>query len=148
MVRSTRPGRFLNDDERARVEAAIAAAERETSGEIRVVVDRRSFGDPLPEARRRFGRLKMHETRDRNAVLILLAVRSRRFAIFGDEGVHRHLGNDGWAHIRDGMAERFGRDDFGGGLVYAVEEVAKVLREHFPWRDGDVNELPDQVVET
>lgn len=147
MNRSARPGAFLRSDEKAQVEAAIAQAERGTSGEIRVVISRRVKGDALEVARDAFQRLGMHETRERNGVLVLLATASRSFAILGDEGVHRHVGQDGWDHLRDGMAERFRRDDFGGGLAYAVEEVGRVLAEHFPRRADDRNELPNAVVE-
>lgn len=145
--RKSRPTAFLTPEEKRRVETAIAEAERRTSAEIRVVISRRAQGDPLEAARRAFARLRMHETRERNGVIIYLATADRRFAIFGDEGVHRFVGQAGWESIRDGMAERFARGAFGEGLVYAVEQVGKVLAEHFPWREDDVNELPDEVVE-
>ena len=145
--RPDRPTAFLSADEKNRVEAAIRAAERRTSAEIRVVVSRKAKGDPLDAARRLFARLNMHETKERNGVLILLAVAERRFAIYGDEGIHRHLGQDGWERVRDGMAERFRNGDFAGGLVYAVEAVGRVLAEAFPWQEDDENELPDAVVE-
>jgi putative membrane protein len=45
------------------------------------------------------------------------------------------------------MAERFRQNDFAGGLVYAVDRVGQVLAEHFPRQQGDLNELPDAVVE-
>jgi len=147
MARSNRPGAFLTPEERKRVEAAIRAAEGQTSGEIRVVISRQVKGDPLAAARTQFARLRMHETAQRNGVLILLVPATRRFAILGDEGIHQVLGPQGWERVRDGMAERFRQDDFPGGLVYAVEEVGGVLREHFPWREGDVDELPNEVVE-
>lgn len=147
MERSLRPQAFLSADERRRVEEAVAAAERETSAEIRVVISRTVHGDALEAARERFARLRMHETAGRNAVLILLAVASRRFAIFGDEAVHRVVGQEGWEHVRDGMGERFRRDDFGGGLAYGVEQVGRVLKERFPWREGDADELPNRVEE-
>ncbi len=145
--RPGRPTAFLPADEKRRVEAAIRGAERRTSAEIRVVVSRKVKGDPLDAARRLFARLKMHETRERNGVLILLAVAERRFAIYGDEGIHQHLGQDGWERVRDGMADRFRRGEFADGLVYAVEAVGRVLAEAFPWQEGDENELPDAVVE-
>jgi len=146
-ARSERPAAFLTPEETARVEAAIASAERRTSGEIRVVISRRAKGDPLDAARKTFDRLRMHETADRNGVLVFLAVSEHRFAILGDEGIHRHVGADGWNRVRDEMAERFASDDFGGGLVHAIEAVGRVLSEHFPRREGDVDELADQVVE-
>jgi uncharacterized membrane protein len=147
MERSARPRAFLTAAERDRVQAAIAAAERETSGEIRVVVSRRVRGDALQAARKRFTQLKMQRTKERNGVLILLAVTSRRFAILGDEGIHRVVGSEGWERIRDGMAQRFRQDDFAGGLAWGVGEIGSVLRAQFPWQPGDVNELPDAVVE-
>ncbi|MBI5013997.1 MAG: TPM domain-containing protein [Deltaproteobacteria bacterium] len=147
MTRSKRPGAFLTDEEKARVASAIAAAEKETSGEIRVVISRKVRGGVLDAAKDAFRRLKMHETRERNAVLILVATVSRAFAILGDEGVHRHLGQEGWDHIRDGMAERFRQGDVAGGLVHAVSEVGTVLARHFPWRADDRDELPNDVVE-
>ncbi len=145
--RKKRPTAFLTPEERAAVEDAIAAAEGTTSGEIRVVISRSAKGDPLEAARRAFARLGMQETRERNGVLIYLATADRKFAIYGDEGIHRIIGQEGWERIRDGMAERFARGAFGEGLVYAVREVGKVLARHFPWRPDDVNELPDEVVE-
>jgi uncharacterized membrane protein len=104
-------------------------------------------GGILDAARDAFRRLKMHETRDRNAVLILVATANRTFTILGDEGVHRHMGQEGWDHIRDGMAERFRQGDPAGALVYAVWEVGAVLARHFPWQEGDTDELSNEVVE-
>lgn len=147
MARSSRPGAFLTPEEAGRVEGAIQEAERQTSGEIRVVISRTARGDPLEAARERFARLRMHETQERNAVLVFLAVTDRRFAILGDEGIHRLVGQEGWDHLRDGMAARFREDDFAGGLAYAVAEIAQVLREHFPWHEGDVDELPNEIFE-
>lgn len=129
-----------------KVEQAIKEAEKKTSGEIRIIVNRKAKGDPLQAAAKAFKRLGMHKTKQRNGVLILLAAASRGFAILGDEGVHRFVGQDGWDKIRDQMAERFRQNDFAGGLVYAVEEVGKTLAEHFPYEEGDVNELPDEIV--
>lgn len=147
MLGLSRPAKFLQPEQRERVRAAILEAEKETSGEIRVVISRRAGADPLAAAQRAFRRLRMHETRDRNGVLILLATRSRRFAILGDEGIHRLLGQHGWDRARDAMAERFRQGDFAGGLIAGIEAVAVVLREHFPCCEGDRDELSDDVVE-
>lgn len=145
--RETKPGAFLTPAEKSRVEAAIAAAERVTSGEIRVLISRRVKGDPLAAARKVFHRLGMQRTRERNGVLILLASASRRFVILGDEGIHRAMGQGWWDGIRDGMAARFGGGDFAGGLVHGVEEAGRALAARFPWRPDDTNELPNEVVE-
>jgi putative membrane protein len=35
----------------------------------------------------------------------------------------------------------------GDGIVAAVERVGVVLSEHFPRSTGDVNEIPDKLIE-
>jgi len=147
MERTDKPGKFLTAEEKALIAQAIGQAEDASSAEVRVVVTDRFRGEPLEEARRWFEKLEMEKTRERNGVLLLLAVKSRKFAILGDEGIHRHMGDEGWGTVRDHMAERFRADDFAGGIAAGVEEVGRVLAAHFPPRDDDVNELPNEVVE-
>ncbi len=142
-----RPSTFLTTAERARVQAAIAAAERNTSGEIRVVLSRRAKGDALAAAKSYFHRLRMHETPERNAVLLFIATKTRQFAILGDREIHQKVGQHGWDRTRDAMAERFARGDFEGGLIHAVEEVGKVLQACFPCGESKSNHLRDEVVE-
>ena len=131
-----------------RVVAAIGGAERRTSGEIRVVVSRRNVAEPVAEAQRQFERLGMTHTSRRNGVLILLAPRSRTFAVIGDTGVHEKCGAAFWTTLAAAMTEHFKRGDFTAGLVHGIERAGALLTEHFPRAPGDRNELPNDVEET
>ena len=131
----------------ARVTTAIVAAERRTSGEIRVLVVRGNAEDPVAVARKHFERLEMHRTKARNAVLILVAPRSRTFAVVGDVGVHEKCGDAFWSELAAAMTEHFKRGDFTGGLVVGIERAGALLEEFFPRAADDRNELPDQVEE-
>ena len=137
--------RFLKPEEEARLLAAIERAESKTSGEIRVHIEGRCPGDPLPAARRRFARLGMSGTAERNGVLFYVAARDRKFSVVGDEGIHLHVGDPFWNRLRDGLRERFARGEFAAGLEQAIGEVAEELSHAFPRRSGDVNELPDSI---
>jgi uncharacterized membrane protein len=64
---------FLNQLRHDDIVAAIGAAERRTSGEIRVFVSHKSVADPVPAAQKAFVRLGMEKTREQNGVLIFLA---------------------------------------------------------------------------
>ncbi|MCX6938538.1 MAG: TPM domain-containing protein [Verrucomicrobia bacterium] len=128
-----------------RIEAAIAAAERLTSGEIRVVVSRRAAPEPVAAARHEFNRLGMDATSARNGVLIFLAPRSRTFAVIGDTGVHTHCGDAFWREVAAAMEAAFRRDDFTSGLVLGIERTGALLATHFPRSPDDRNELPNQV---
>ena len=128
-----------------KVVAAIAAAERRTSGEIRVLLARHAAPEPVPAAQRHFDRLGMTQTRDRNGVLIFLAPRSRTFAVIGDTGVHEKCGDAFWRELAAAMENHFRAGDFTAGLVHAIDRAGALLAEHFPRAPDDRNELPDQI---
>jgi uncharacterized membrane protein len=136
------------------IAAAVAAAERPTSGEIRVHLERRlprraaAAADPLARASEVFTTLRMHETTERSGVLIYLAVDDRKLAIVGDSGVHARVGDAYWERVRDGMVERLRRGDARDAVLHAVGAVGEVLQRFFPRRPDDQNELSDRVSTT
>ena len=139
---------FLDRLDHKRIVAAIAAAERTTSGEIRVFIQRGEVeSDPLLFAEKKFLELGMHKTAERNAILILVAPRAQKFAVVGDEGVHKNCGAEFWQHLVDAMRAHFQREEFTDALVEAIESAGKLLAQHFPRQRDDRNELSDQVIE-
>jgi uncharacterized membrane protein len=133
------------------IAAAVAAAERATSGEIRVHLERRlprrgaTAADPLARATEVFTTLRMHETAEHSGVLIYLAIDDHKLAILGDGGVHARVGDAYWQRVRDGMVERLRRGDARDAVLHAVREVGEVLQRFFPRRPDDRNELSDRV---
>ena len=147
-MKEMRTKEFLSKLEHDRIVQAIRDAESRTSGEIRVFVQRGKMSvDPLIVAQKKFHRLGMHETRERNAVLIFLAPRAHKFAIVGDKAIHEKCGEDFWQHIVDGMRVHFQNEKFSQALTEAINEVGNVLASHFPRTRADANELPDEIIE-
>lgn len=138
---------FIKRLDHPRLEAAIAAAEAKTSGEIRVLVHRRPIDEPVSFAQAEFLRLGMQKTRERNGVLFFVAPDSQSFAIIGDEGVHLKCGPAFWTGLAATLQAGFRREDYSGALVEAIARAGSLLAEHFPRRPDDTNELPDNVVE-
>ena len=142
---------FIEEDFEA-ISRAIAEAEAGTSAEIRVHLDRRvphgrfwTRGHPLKRAQALFTRLGMHRTRERNGVLIYLAVEDRKLAIVGDQGIHAHVGDAYWEQLRDLMvADLRGRTPR-DGVIKAVQDLGRVLQQHFPRRGDKPNELSNKV---
>ena len=139
--------KFLSKLDSDRIVAAIADAERKSSGEIRVHVTRRKPDNLEERARRRFELLGMTRTADRNGVLFYVAPNLRRFQILGDSGIHEKVGDDFWKETAAGMEEHFRRGDFTEGLVHGIARAGELLAAHFPRAAGDTNELPDEVTE-
>jgi len=129
-----------------RIEDAIRAAEHRTSGEIRVSIAPLFWGNVRREAEKAFQRLGMTATKGRNGVLFLIVPSRRRFVILGDEGIHRHVGDEFWNSIASAMSDHFRRGDFTEGIVRGIGKVGEKLANHFPYEgERDVNELPDEV---
>ncbi|MDQ2824996.1 MAG: TPM domain-containing protein [Verrucomicrobiota bacterium] len=139
---------FLSKLEHDRIVQAIQEAEAKTSAEIRVYVQRGKLnGNPLSTAQKRFQKLGMHKTRERNAVLIFVAPRAHKFAVVGDQAIHEKCGETYWRQIVDLMREHFRSERFSDAIVEAIRDIGRVLAEHFPKRSTAVNELPDDIVE-
>ena len=139
---------FLGRLDHERIVQAIRDAEAKTSAQIRVYLQRGELeGDPLGPAQKRFEKLKMHKTAERNGVLIFIAPRAQKFAVVGDEGIHQRCGGAYWQHVVDGMREHFRREEFSDAIVTGISGVGLALAKHFPRSATGTNELPDEIVE-
>ena len=139
---------FLNKVEHDRIVQAIREGESKTSGEIRVFIQRGKLNaDPLVAAQKKFHQLRMHTTRERNAVLIFVAPRAHKFAVVGDKAIHEKCGDEFWRRIVDGMRVHFQNEKFSHALIEAISEIGKLLAAYFPKTRANANELPDSVVE-
>jgi uncharacterized membrane protein len=146
MVTASR-ARAVHGIDVARVEEAVRAAERRTSGEIRVAVARfYVWGDVQRAARYAFDRLQMERTRRRNGVLVYVAPWRRRFALLGDVGIHQKVPPTFWRDVAEVMAAEMRRGDVTAALLRAISLIGDELATWFPPEPtGDVNELPDSV---
>lgn len=146
-----KPSHFLKALEHDRIVAAVAAAERGTSGQIRVYVSRRSPENALTLARERFIELGLTRTKQRNAVLLFFAPQVRRVAVVGDFGVDARCpgGPAYWQGVIDAMRVPLRAGDYTGAIVGAVGTIGALLAEHFPAnpKGSQENELPDDVIE-
>jgi len=72
---------FFSQIQKQAIQDAIANAELNTSGEIRLHVDDKCSGEPVSKAIETFEKLKMHETELRNGVLIYVAITDKKLAM-------------------------------------------------------------------
>lgn len=126
---------------------AVKAAEMRTSAEIRVYVEDHTGGtEAISRAWQHFSALHMHETAARNGVLVYVAVRDRKFAIIGDQGINTLVPAHFWEDVRDTMRTHFRAAAFAEGVSEAIAQTGKLLAQFFPRQHDDVNELSDDVV--
>jgi len=139
---------FLSKLEHDRIVQTIREAESKTSGEIRVFVQRGKLkSDPLAAAQKKFRQLRMHKTRESNAVLIFVVPRAHKFAVVGDKAIHEKCGDEFWQRVVTRMRTHFQNENFSDALVEAIKEIGSVMASHFPKTLGNANELPDDIIE-
>lgn len=136
---------FLTQTEEAQIIDAIKIAEKNTSGEIRVHLEKTSDKNPLERAKEVFYFLKMDETKNHNGILFYVAVDDKKFSVLGDEGIDKVVSNDFWNSIKDAVIKQFSQGKYADGLKEGILETGKKLKEYFPYHLDDEDELSNEI---
>lgn len=139
---------FFSEEEKKRIINSIRAAEMRTSGEIRVYIESKCrFVDPLDRAAEIFWGLKMDHTKDRNAILVYVAVRDHQYAVYADNGIHEKVGEKFWKQEVKAMYKHFKQNQVSDAIAQVITDVGEALHVNFPYEHAiDKNELPDDIV--
>ncbi|MFN8353384.1 MAG: TPM domain-containing protein [Spirosomataceae bacterium] len=137
---------LLTDEQQKQIVATIKAAEKNTSGEVKVHIEANCTSDEvLDRAKEVFFNLGMHRTERRNGVLFYVATEDRKFAILGDEGIDAVVPDDFWQTTRDLMRKHFQKAEYAEGLSAGIQLAGQQLQAYFPYQDDDTNELSDDI---
>jgi uncharacterized membrane protein len=138
---------FFTPEQQERMVEAIRQAEKNTSGEVRVFIETKCrYVDPVDRAKEIFFNLKMENTKDRNAVLLYLALDDHQLALFADEGIYQRCGAEFWNSEVKKIIAAFTKDDYTGGICLVVADIGEALKQQFPYDTVDKNELPDELI--
>jgi uncharacterized membrane protein len=138
---------LLTDAQEQQLVEAIQKAEEQTSGEIKLHIERTcSKENVLDRAVEVFGMLHMHQTLLRNGVLFYVAYESHKFAVIGDEGINAVVPDDFWDKVKQTVLAHFVEEKYAEGLSLGILMAGDQLKTYFPYDEkGDLNELPDDI---
>jgi len=136
---------FLTPGQEKEIVEAIIKAEKQTSGEIRVHIEKTSNGDVDERAHDVFHLLKMDETELQNGVLIYVAVEDRSFVICGDKGIDKVVPENFWDKTKEAIENQFKNGDFKNGILEGVLMAGEQLKHFFPFTNNDRNELDNEI---
>lgn len=139
------PKDFFSPEQQSQLIQAIREAEKNTSGEIRVHLDKHCNGDPYKRAITIFEKLKMHKTAQRNGVLFYLSIEDHKLAIIGDQGIHKKVPEGFWNQIFELMVQEFKKGQLIEGLSKGIALAGEQLGNYFPYQKNDQNELSDEL---
>lgn len=136
---------FFSEAQQAQIIQAIREAETNTSGEIKVHVEKVCPGDVMQRAKEIFLQLKLHETKLRNGVLFYMALDDHKFAILGDAGINEAVPANFWDDIKNDMRTQLKQGLLAESICEGIQQAGKQLKAHFPFQTGDTNELSDDI---
>jgi uncharacterized membrane protein len=135
----------ISKEEEDAIVAAIAGAEMNTSGEIRVHVESVCKKEPFERAVELFHKLEMDKTELRNGVLIYVALDDKKLAIIGDAGINAVVPEYFWDATKERMILHFKEGKFADGIAEAVTAAGFHLKQYFPRESNDTNELSNEL---
>ncbi len=136
---------IFSDQDLKEISAAINTFEGRTSGEIVISFNTSSHNQPYKSAKRIFEKAKLHQTKERNATLIVLFLSEQKFAVYGDVGIHEKVPKNFWEETVDDMRTQFGQGNMREGLLAGIHKLGENLAKYFPVSDDDQNELSDKL---
>eukprot|EP01039_Chlorochromonas_danica_P016694 gene16694-19788_t len=135
----------FTDEEQQRIRKAIEEAEKHTSGQIRVCIEKKCNEEVLDRSAKYFHQLDMHKTRLRNGVLIYVATVDRKFAIIGDAGINKAVPDGFWDDAKEEMLKNFKYGNIVDGIVTGLSIAGEHLQKYFPHQADSANELSDDI---
>jgi uncharacterized membrane protein len=140
------PQNFLSDTQKTEIINAIQTAERNSSGEIRVHIEKIcSSENVLDRAAEVFAEIGMINTAQQNGVLFYLSIDDRKFAVIGDKGIDKVVPENFWESTKILLRTHFSQGQFTEGLVKGIHLAGEQLKHFFPYQSDDLNELPDEI---
>ena len=137
--------KYFTQENKLQIANAIRVAEMNTSGEIRLHIEKYCKGDVLDQAAYVFEKLEMHKTKQRNGVLFYLAVEDHKFAILGDAGINQKVPSDFWDKTNDTVLSKFKEGKLTEGLTTGILMAGEQLKANFPYLADDKDELSNEI---
>jgi uncharacterized membrane protein len=142
--------KYLTNYDLERIKEEIAKVEQTTSGEIKLSVRQKrklheKLFNPHELAIRDFERLGIANTRDKTGVLIFIIFNERYYDILADEGINSKIHHSVWIGIESRIIQEFRNEGYLNGILHIIDRIGSILKQEFPLRSGDVNELSDDV---
>jgi uncharacterized membrane protein len=143
--------RVFSPDDLAAIGGAVAACEKSHRGELRFVVEgplpvSALWHDQSPRARavELFSRQRVWDTAENSGILIYVQLVDRKVEILADRGIAARVPQAEWDAICRAMEASFRGGEWRRGALRAVARAGALLASHFPARNHNPNELPDQ----
>lgn len=142
---------FLNKTDLEEIQNKISEIEKSTSGELRLCLKlKRGLLEKKNTVRdiamKEFYKLGMHKTEDKTGILIFILFGEKKFEIVAGEGINSRISQNTWDEMTKKLIKDFSEGNYKKGLIYCIQNIGEILSREFPVKEGDRNELPDEII--
>ena len=88
----------------------------------------------------------LHKTQAATGVLLFVSLFEHRVIVLADEGIDAKVDEGQWKQVDEAILSGIVGGSLRDGLIEGIGRCGEVLAEHFPWEEGDRNELPDRLI--
>jgi len=88
----------------------------------------------------------LYKTKDANGILIFISVFEHKVIILGDSGINERIDPDSWKNIVSDTTAGIREHKQCDAICTAIEQVGTLLKDHFPIKDDDENELHNLII--
>ena len=88
----------------------------------------------------------LHETEAATGVLLFVSLLEHRVIVLGDHGIAAVVPGKAWEETDAAILAGIRAGSLRDGLVEGIRLAGEVLAGHFPYEDGNRNELPDRLI--
>lgn len=89
----------------------------------------------------------LHRTAGETGVLIFISLLERKVWIIGDRGINERIDPATWAELARDLSTGIREGRACAALIGVIDRCGRILTEHFPAGEHDVNELPDMLID-
>jgi len=93
-----------------------------------------------------FYKHRLHHTKDRTAILIMVSLLERRVEILADAGINSKVPKDTWQGIVNDMIASIKTNDLSEGICIAVRECGEILAKDFPGQHDNPDEVSNKLI--
>ncbi len=89
----------------------------------------------------------LYKTRDETGVLLFISVFEKKVWVLADRGINEKVDYSEWKHIVNYITDGIHEKNQGHAIAGAVSRVGEILREHFPIKPDDTDELDNLIID-
>ena len=89
----------------------------------------------------------LYRTRDETGILIFISIFERKVWVLADRGINAKVKEGQWNEIVSLIVEGIKNNNQADAISKAIEDMGKILKEHFPIKSDDTDELKNLIIE-